>query len=391
MLVYDKNTGLVLGGQTTGYQGADKRLDVIATAAAAQMTIHDLADVDFAYSPPIGTANDALNMAAYTAQNKQLGFSDSVTVAELDALIAGKKPLFIDVRDFFAYEKNHIEGAENIPLELIASQVQQLPTDKLIVIYDETGKKGHQALRTLKGAGFAQVVNISGGFISLERHALTQGFQQIKVALTPIAPKSLEAEKPAAEEEKAPQPAPKAKENDKPLVIDVRTVGEFRSGAYPDAINIPLDDLTARYAELGDNPDREITVYCASGARSAYAESMLKQIGYKKVTNGGGLTSMMSRLRKQPAASKQEEHPLVIDVRTVQEFKGGAYPKAINIPLDELPNYLDQIGSLGRDLTVYCASGARSSYAQNFLKQNGFTNVKNGGGLMQMMMKGRKN
>ena len=104
MLVYDRNTGVILGGQTAGYKGADKRLDVIATAAASKLTIHDLADFDFAYSPPIGTANDALNMAAYTAENKQTGFSSSVTVSQLDAFIEGKQPFLIDVRDYFAFE-----------------------------------------------------------------------------------------------------------------------------------------------------------------------------------------------------------------------------------------------------------------------------------------------
>jgi hypothetical protein len=60
MLIYDPNTGVILGGQTAGYKGADKRLDVIATATAAKLTISDVADIDFAYSPPIGTANDAV-------------------------------------------------------------------------------------------------------------------------------------------------------------------------------------------------------------------------------------------------------------------------------------------------------------------------------------------
>ncbi|KAF0236643.1 MAG: NAD(FAD)-dependent [Prolixibacteraceae bacterium] len=62
MIVYDRKTGVVLGGQTAGYKGADKRLDVIATATAAKLTVSDLADIDFAYSPPIGTANDAINI-----------------------------------------------------------------------------------------------------------------------------------------------------------------------------------------------------------------------------------------------------------------------------------------------------------------------------------------
>jgi len=141
MLIYDHETGLILGGQTAGYKGADKRLDVIATASAAKLTINDLADIDFAYSPPIGTANDAINMAAYTAENRVSGFSPSVTVTELDAFIEGTHPVFVDVRDIFAFEKSHIEGAIHLPLELLAQQINSIPTDRPIIVYDETGKK----------------------------------------------------------------------------------------------------------------------------------------------------------------------------------------------------------------------------------------------------------
>ena len=68
---------------------------------------------------------------------------------------------------------------------------------------------------------------------------------------------------------------------------------EFAMGAYPGAINISLDDLPARVSELG-NHDREIVVYCASGARSAYAERMLSQMGYTRVRNAGGLHDIMA-------------------------------------------------------------------------------------------------
>jgi rhodanese-related sulfurtransferase len=75
----------------------------------------------------------------------------------------------------------------------------------------------------------------------------------------------------------------------------VRTPGEFRSGAFPEAINIPLDDLMAGNVELGNNMEREIIVYCASGARSAYAQQVLKSRGFANVINGGGISAMMSR------------------------------------------------------------------------------------------------
>lgn len=380
MLVYDRQTGIILGGQTAGYKGADKRLDVIATAVASKLTVSDLADIDFSYSPPIGTANDAINMAAYTAENKMSGFSPSITASELDAWADGQSLQFIDVRDIFAFEKTHIQGAKHMPLELLSTQINALPTDKRIVVYDETGKKGHQALRTLMGAGLTNVINISGGHLSLQRQAVTVGFKNLKIDLLPMSVKSIHNEETATID--APEEV--AAQTHGPIVVDVRTPGEFRSGAVPNAINIPLDELEQRFQELGTQPDRDITVYCASGARSGYAQMYLQQQGYTNVKNGGGIARMMAREKAQPQPAASQE-PLVIDVRTPQEFRGGAYPGAINIPLDELQNHIHKLGNPSRDITLYCASGARSFYGQQLLMQHGFSNVKNGGGIMQMM------
>ncbi len=383
MLVYDRETGVILGGQTAGYKGADKRLDVIATATAAKLTVSDLADIDLSYSPPIGTANDAMNMAAYTAENRMSGFSPSVTATELDALVEEKNPVFVDVRDVFAFKKSHIEGAIHLPLELLLQQIKSLPADRPVIVYDETGKKGHQALRTLVGAGFSDVTNISGGHISLQRHARAFGFKHISIDLLPTEKKVI-GEDVAEKEEKVEA---KVVDQNQPLIVDVRTVPEFRSGAYPDAVNIPLDDLMSRREEFGTDLNREIVVYCASGGRSAYAQRQLMQLGYTNVKNGGGLSSMMAN-QNRASASKQANTPLIVDVRTPGEFAGGAYKGAINIQLDELPARVHELGDKSRDITLYCASGARSAYGQRILQQMGFTNLKNGGGLMHMMMRG---
>ena len=380
MLVYDRKTGVILGGQTAGYKGADKRLDVIATATAAKLTIHDLADIDLAYSPPIGTANDAINMAAYTAENRMSGFSPSITVTELDAFIEGKNPVFLDVRDVFAFKKSHIAGAIHIPLELLLQQINSIPANRPVIVYDETGKKGHQALRTLIGAGFADVTNISGGHTSMQRHARAIGFKNISIELLPVEKKTIGEE--VAEKETVTET--KVTDQKSQLIVDVRTVAEFKSGAYPDAVNIPLDDLMRRRDELGTDLNRDIVVYCASGGRSAYAQRQLMQLGYSNVTNGGGLSSMMANMNR-PSAPKPSNMPLIVDVRTPAEFAGGAYPGAVNIQLDELPSRVNELGDKSRDITLYCASGARSAYAQRMLQQMGFTNVTNAGGLMQMM------
>ncbi len=292
LLVFDKNTGVVLGGQTAGYKGADKRLDVIATACAAKLPVSEISDIDFAYSPPIGTANDAMNMAAYVAENKMSGYGPSLMVSELDDYLENMNQLIVlDVRDVFAHQKSNMNGAYHLPLEMLQPNLERIPKDVPILVYDETGKKGHQAVRTLIGAGCKEVRNISGGHISLQRHAITAGFRNINMVPLPIEKKSIGEKMMEEAETNKNVSAGELKR----LVIDVRTPGEFRSGAFPDAINIPLDDLMSGNAELGDDPDREIIVYCATGARSAYAQQVLMRRGFSNVTNGGGISAMMSR------------------------------------------------------------------------------------------------
>nr|WP_321408320.1 FAD-dependent oxidoreductase [uncultured Carboxylicivirga sp.] len=293
MVIYDRQTGVVIGGQTAGYKGADKRLDVLATAAAAKIKVSDIADMDFAYSPPIGTANDAMNMAAYTAENKMSGFSPSLLVSELDEFIEGKRLIVLDVRDVFAFQKSNLKGAHHLPLEMLSQNLHAIPKEVPIVVYDETGKKGHQALRTLKNAGFEEVYNISGGHTSLQRHAMAVGFKNFHVELLPVEKKNIHQKEESTEVESNKNVS---QDELARLVVDVRTPGEFRSGAFPEAVNIPLDDIMSGKGDLGDNTDREIIVYCASGARSAYAQQVLKQRGYTNVKNGGGIAAMMSRM-----------------------------------------------------------------------------------------------
>lgn len=294
-IIYNKETGVILGGQTAGYKGADRRLDVIATAIAGKLTIRDLANTDYAYSPPLGTANDAINMAAFTAENKQSGYSPSLTAAEVDSFVKQFSPIFIDVRDIFAYEKSHVKGTKNIPLEILVDKINTFSEDEHIIVYDENGKKGHQALRILKGAGIKNVWNLSGGIISLHRHYYAVGFETIALKLPDLVKKTIggrDTEEPVQVNEHAIEMKPI--DNNCPLIVDVRTPMEFISGAHPDAINIPLDELEAKLEELGDL-NREITLYCASGARSGYAVAVLKQLGYINCKNGGGLMNIMMR------------------------------------------------------------------------------------------------
>jgi NADPH-dependent 2,4-dienoyl-CoA reductase/sulfur reductase-like enzyme/rhodanese-related sulfurtransferase len=293
-VVYDKETGIILGGQTAGYDGADRRLDVLATAVAAKLTISDLADMDFAYSPPLGNANDVINMAAYVAENRSTGFSPTLTVGEMDAYLEDKKAIWIDLRDVFSFEKSHVEGAYNIPFELLYANLHQLPKDQLILVYDQTGKKGHQALRQMMGAGINNVINVSGGFMSLSSHV--RAVEPTNFVLNLPQPASKEI---GEDQETTTEVVEEVKEQvmTGPLVVDTRTAEEFSYGAYPGAVNIPLDEIEMKVSELGKK-DREIVLYCASGARSAYALKILKHYGFTNLKNGGGIARMMASYRK---------------------------------------------------------------------------------------------
>jgi len=295
LVVYDRETGVVLGGQTAGYAGADRRLDVLAAAAAAKLTVADLADMDFAYAPPLGTANDAINMAAYVAENRISGYSPALTVSELDAIAESHEALWIDVRDVFAFEKSHVEGAVNIPLEILTSRLNALPINRLIYVYDQTGKKGHQALRTLIGAGFTKVFNVSGGFSSLSGYVRAAAPSSFQLDLPAPEPKKI-GENIEAEVRVTPKVEAKKAESNEPLIVDVRTKDEFSYGAVPGAINIPLDEIQHRLDEFGKK-DKKIILYCATGARSAYAKQILNHYGYTNLENGGGVSRMMAQSR----------------------------------------------------------------------------------------------
>jgi NADPH-dependent 2,4-dienoyl-CoA reductase/sulfur reductase-like enzyme/rhodanese-related sulfurtransferase len=293
LVVYDKATGTILGGQTAGYDGADRRLDVLATAVAAQLTVSDLADMDFAYSPPLGNANDAINMAAYVAENRNTGYSPSLTIKELDTYLEDKDALWVDVRDVFSFDKSHVEGAMNIPLELLPSTMHELPKDALILVYDQTGKKGHQALRQLVGAGFENVINVSGGFMSLSNY--TRAIQPTNFVLDLPMPEEKTLGK--ENEESVEAVVEEKVDTTGPLVIDTRTAEEYANGAVPGSINISLDELEYKIPELGDK-DRQLTLYCATGARSAYAVKILQAYGFTNAKNGGGLARMMAKHRR---------------------------------------------------------------------------------------------
>jgi rhodanese-related sulfurtransferase len=292
MLIFDKKSKKVLGAQVAGRVGVDKRIDVIATAIAGELTLEDLAELDLAYAPPFNSPNGPVNMAAFTAINHDSGFSPSVLAQDFEHFVMEMQPIAIDLRDPISYGKANLRGTNNLSQDMIRENLDKIPRENPIILISDDGQKGHVVLRMLKGAGFDRVFYVSGGYISLERHARAIGFQYLQVGKFPIVKKSVEDSKQTKAEEKADET--ETLDSDGPIILDVRTPMEFEMGAYPGAINVGLDSLQ-EWAEGIEDKDREIIIYCASGARSSYGMRILNQMGFTNVENGGGLHTMMAR------------------------------------------------------------------------------------------------
>jgi len=167
-LVYDKKTARLLGAQAFGQAGVDKRIDVLATALAGKLTLHDLAELDLAYAPPYSTANDPINLVAFIGVNDLSGFSPLVTAAELKVELATPKPpLVLDVRNLGEFEASHLVGAMHIPVDDLRFELDRLPKDRRIVMHCRSGFRAHLAVRILKQHGFTDVANVTGGHMSM--------------------------------------------------------------------------------------------------------------------------------------------------------------------------------------------------------------------------------
>lgn len=166
-LVYDRKTRRVLGAQAFGEAGVEKRIDVVATALAGKLTVDDLAELDLAYAPPYSSANDPLNMAAFVALNDLTGFSPTLTAPEAAARYKPETGLLLDVRNLGEFERGHVSGAKNVPVDELRSRIAEVPLEKEIFVYCAVGFRGHLAVRILKENGFPSVWNVTGGYTSI--------------------------------------------------------------------------------------------------------------------------------------------------------------------------------------------------------------------------------
>ena len=162
-LLFSPDSGKILGAQIVGYDGVDKRIDVIATAMRAGMTVYDLEKLELAYAPPYSSAKDPVNMAGYVASNILKGDSVIIHWHDINKLDR-EKTVLIDVRTPEEFSLGSIEGAKNIPVDELRNRISEIPQDREIIIVCQVGLRGYIACRILKQKGYKKVKNLSGGY-----------------------------------------------------------------------------------------------------------------------------------------------------------------------------------------------------------------------------------
>ena len=161
--------GTVLGGQVVGYDGVDKRIDVLAVAVRAELTVWDLAELELAYAPPYGSAKDPINMAGFQGSNLLDGTIEFWYPEDWGSL--PEDAIVLDVRTLEENQTCALPQSVNIPLQQLRDRVGELDSSRPVYVYCRSGFRSYLGYRVLKGLGFDRVATLSGGTMTME-HAV---------------------------------------------------------------------------------------------------------------------------------------------------------------------------------------------------------------------------
>ena len=177
-VLFEKGTFRLLGAQIVGYEGVDKRIDVLAAAIHAGMSAADLKELDLAYAPPYSSAKDPVNMAGFMIENISKGYLKQFFWDELDTLPMDGSAVLLDTRTKEEFGSGHIDGFLNIPVDELRERLGELETGKPVYVICQSGLRSYIACRILMQHGF-DCRNFSGGYrlyqtVKLEQAAADQ-------------------------------------------------------------------------------------------------------------------------------------------------------------------------------------------------------------------------
>lgn len=163
-LVFDPINGKIYGAQIIGFDGVDKRIDLISQTIKNNGTIYDLQEIEHAYAPPYSSAKDPVNMAGFVAENILSKKVNVIQWNEIEVLRKQPDTIIIDTRTEDEYRMGHIEDAISIPLDELRNRISEIPSNKTLLLYCAVGLRGYIASRILSQSGYKNVFNLSGGY-----------------------------------------------------------------------------------------------------------------------------------------------------------------------------------------------------------------------------------
>ena len=162
-VVFERESFRLLGAQIIGYDGVDKRIDVLATAIHAGMKATELKELDLAYAPPYSSAKDPVNMAGFMIDNIASGVLKQWHMDKLDDLLQNDSVILLDTRTVGEFNRAHIPGFRNIPVDDLRNRIAELEPGKPVYVICQSGLRSYIACRILAGFGF-DAYNFSGGY-----------------------------------------------------------------------------------------------------------------------------------------------------------------------------------------------------------------------------------
>lgn len=173
-ITFEPESGRLLGGQVLGYDGVDKRIDMLAQTIKREGTVYDLMEIEHAYAPPFSSAKDPVNVAGLVADNIIKGRVRIIHWDEISALDLSQTAL-LDVREPEEHALGSIEGAININVDELRKRLDEVPRGKKLVVFCRSGHRSYFASRILMQNGFNEVYNLSGGYMTYKNANQQQG------------------------------------------------------------------------------------------------------------------------------------------------------------------------------------------------------------------------
>lgn len=175
-VLFETDSGKILGAQIVGFSGVDKRIDVFATAIRASMTAYDLTELELAYAPPFSSAKDPVNMAGYVIENLLTGRTAQHHWHDMDNLFDRSDITLLDVREKCEYDIGHFKNSINIPLDLLRERCAEINPSKPVYVNCQSGLRSYIACRLLSQKGF-NCSNLAGGYRLYSMVMETSGFK----------------------------------------------------------------------------------------------------------------------------------------------------------------------------------------------------------------------